>query len=215
MVIARGIRPASAGLPEPEREANDRPVLKAGFATTSRFRRRKWAPGPPRARRARRRRDRPGPGSARPAAAEDADVRGGKPGRGLLDYRNEFIHAYRPAHEEESRRSQRVADLVRSELSPPTDRSARPRRQERHDHRGRDAFGSQVRARVLPTRGDEGSRSASEGLARAAGYLRRESDAVARFVMRPSSSLSPDRSYDAGRGSTSFCLGSPRTGEEP
>jgi ribosome-binding factor A len=100
----------------------------------------------------------------------------------------------------ESRRSQRVADLVRSELSLLLLTEA-------HDPDVKNVTITEVEmpsdlksARVyFTTRGDEKALiRASEGLARAAGYLRREVGRRCALRYAPELFFSPDRSYERG-----------------
>ena len=100
----------------------------------------------------------------------------------------------------ESRRSQRVADLVRAELSLLLLTEA-------HDPDVKTITITEVEmppdlrsARVYFTaRGDESALArASEGLARAAGYLRREVGRRCGLRYAPELFFEPDRSYERG-----------------
>jgi ribosome-binding factor A len=100
----------------------------------------------------------------------------------------------------ESRRSQRVADLVRAELSLLLLTDA-------HDPDVKTVTITEVEmptdlksARVyFTTRGDEAALArASEGLARAAGYLRREVGRRCGLRYAPELFFHPDRSYERG-----------------
>ena len=100
----------------------------------------------------------------------------------------------------ESRRSQRVADLVRAELSLLLLTEA-------HDPDVKTITITEVEmppdlrsARVYFTaRGDESALArASEGLARAAGYLRREVGRRCGLRYAPELFFQPDRSYERG-----------------
>lgn len=100
----------------------------------------------------------------------------------------------------ESRRSQRVADLVRAELSLLLLTGA-------HDPDVKTVTITEVEmppdlrsARVYFTaRGDESALArASEGLARAAGYLRREVGRRCGLRYAPELFFQPDRSYERG-----------------